>query len=468
MENTLRTAIRRTIQRTNNSAWCNGRMSPYFCWWPAATASVRSKKLAWYIPWICVIRRENLQRRHFGRGHWGVGKDGRTRNPRWKTQCKGGDNAPKWWKFDFPNCRWKNKTIWRRSGSENIHLNPGQPRPRRRTRKSSWRIRRVFFNFKIRLIAGWWWSKKWFLVHFRELHLPSSSWTQSQTLRAETRVIPNSTTKNWRGQDYKCDLGCGAWTPHWRLLEHRREARSIRCVDGFHTVHHIEWKTSRRVYMVWGAADKKANNIQARSPEHLHHRIPYLTQADTPKIQYQKEVGNTSGQLRRDPLHETTETENKNKNRESEEVQRDISHELPDWLQEFREILGWWKYFIRAFEKPKATEVKTLPRHLMNFQWSREQKWKWVRGRTFRRNPNCDICLKTKITRASCRRRAGTVVPRAGNFGDLITADHKILSEGSESRNNHRYAVVVQDLATQWIQSYPCKNKNFLRKRRRT
>ena len=45
-------------------------------------------------------------------------------------------------------------------------------------------------------------------------------------------------------------------------------------------------------------------------------------------------------------------------------------------------------------------------------------------------------------------------------FGDLKTADHKVLNEGSESRNNHRYAVVVQDLATQWIQSYPCKNKN--------
>ena len=44
-------------------------------------------------------------------------------------------------------------------------------------------------------------------------------------------------------------------------------------------------------------------------------------------------------------------------------------------------------------------------------------------------------------------------------FGDLITADHKVLSEGCESRNNHRYAVVVQDLATQWIQSYPCKTK---------
>ena len=45
------------------------------------------------------------------------------------------------------------------------------------------------------------------------------------------------------------------------------------------------------------------------------------------------------------------------------------------------------------------------------------------------------------------------------NFGDLITADHKVLSDNCESRNNHRYAVVVQDLATQWIQAYPYKNK---------
>ena len=60
-----------------------------------------------------------------------------------------------------------------------------------------------------------------------------------------------------------------------------------------------------------------------------------------------------------------------------------------------------------------------------------------------------------------CRRRNGGTVPRAENFGDLITADHKVLSDNCESRNNHRYAVVVQDLATQWIQAYPCKNKNF-------
>ena len=68
-------------------------------------------------------------------------------------------------------------------------------------------------------------------------------------------------------------------------------------------------------------------------------------------------------------------------------------------------------------------------------------------------------CQRTKITRAPCRRRIGRVVPRAEKFCDLITADHKVLSEGCESRNNHLYAVVVQDLATQWIHPYPCKTK---------
>ena len=45
---------------------------------------------------------------------------------------------------------------------------------------------------------------------------------------------------------------------------------------------------------------------------------------------------------------------------------------------------------------------------------------------------------------------------RTEKYGDLTTAEHKILSEGRESRNNHRYAVVVQVLATQ---RNPCQTK---------
>ena len=40
---------------------------------------------------------------------------------------------------------------------------------------------------------------------------------------------------------------------------------------------------------------------------------------------------------------------------------------------------------------------------------------------------NCEICQRTKITRAPCRRRIGRVAHRAENFGDFTTADHKVL-----------------------------------------
>ena len=47
----------------------------------------------------------------------------------------------------------------------------------------------------------------------------------------------------------------------------------------------------------------------------------------------------------------------------------------------------------------------------------------------------------------------------------MITTNHKVLNEGGESRNNHRYATVVQDLAIQRIQSYPCKTKTSQRQK---
>ena len=47
----------------------------------------------------------------------------------------------------FPVADGTVKNIWRRSTSENIHLNSGSPRPRRETRISSGRIRRVFTTF---------------------------------------------------------------------------------------------------------------------------------------------------------------------------------------------------------------------------------------------------------------------------------------------------------------------------------
>ena len=47
----------------------------------------------------------------------------------------------------------------------------------------------------------------------------------------------------------------------------------------------------------------------------------------------------------------------------------------------------------------------------------------------FPEDRNCEICQRTKITRAPCRRRNSGAVPRAEKFGDLLTADHKVLSD---------------------------------------
>ena len=57
----------------------------------------------------------------------------------------------------------------------------------------------------------------------------------------------------------------------------------------------------------------------------------------------------------------------------------------------------------------------------------------------FPKDRNCEVCLRSKMKRASCRRRTGETVPRTEKFGDLRPADHKVFSEEGESRNNHRY-----------------------------
>ena len=129
--------------------------------------------------------------------------------------------------------------------------------------------------------------------------------------------------------------------------------------------------------------------------------------------------------------------------------------EIPEWLQEFRENLVDDEIPLQGGSHASSSHEVSLEPTTKR----REDLGKHNVHTHFPKDRNCEICKRTKITRAPCRRRKGEAVPRAANFGDLITADHKVLSENCESRNNHRYAVVVQDLATQWIQAYPCKNK---------
>ena len=129
--------------------------------------------------------------------------------------------------------------------------------------------------------------------------------------------------------------------------------------------------------------------------------------------------------------------------------------EIPEWLQEFRENLVDDEIPLQGGSHASSSHEASLEPTTKR----REDLGKHNVHTHFPKDRNCEICKRTKITRAPCRRRNRGAVLRSEIFGDLITADHKVLSDNCESRNNHRYAVVVQDLATQWIQAYPCKNK---------
>ena len=132
-----------------------------------------------------------------------------------------------------------------------------------------------------------------------------------------------------------------------------------------------------------------------------------------------------------------------------------LSSGIQEWLQEFRENLVDERVpEHRDSHASSSHEVSSEPTSKRSEDLGKHSVYTH-----FPKDRNCEICQRTKITRAPCRRRNGGAAPRAEILGDLITEDHKILSENCESRNNHRYAIVVQDLATQWIQPYPCKTK---------
>ena len=160
---------------------------------------------------------------------------------------------------------------------------------------------------------------------------------------------------------------------------------------------------------------------------------------------------------RSDPLlPKTTQNPKPNKNENHEKERGDpLCSDILEWLQEFREnlvddrVLEYRDSHASSSHEPYLDPTPTvdLGKHSVETHFPTDR--------------NCEICQRTKITRAPCRRRNGEAVPRAENFGDLITADHKVLSESCETRSNHRHAIVVQDLSIQWIQVISVQNKNF-------
>ena len=162
-------------------------------------------------------------------------------------------------KHHVPIRGWNSKIVSKRSRSPRIPSKAGSTcNETRSQRRTSRKLGAVSTNRNT-----WWrWSPQWLLVNRRWLHLSSSHWTSSSPLRAERRIVPNSTEMCWRDQDYVHKAGCIAGKTFQRLLERRYGSKFIRFMDKIHEVHAIEWETSSRICVVWGATCEDPSNHQ--------------------------------------------------------------------------------------------------------------------------------------------------------------------------------------------------------------
>ena len=224
-EDTVWKAVRNALQWTSNTVWSNGRISPYFFERPIKITSIWSKRFARKIPRLCIVCGGNLERRHFGRRHWRIGGDGTHQNSTPKSSMQRNFWRRKKWTLHVPSRRWNSQTFWRRSGSENTHLNQG----------SSWTEKNNKFfkeNQMIYIIQ----------LHFKKTQrgmmrkLKVTSGLQQDTVHAERRNISCSNEVHRRYQNNKYITGCIVGEKYWRLQERGWWKRIVRCMDRIHKI----------------------------------------------------------------------------------------------------------------------------------------------------------------------------------------------------------------------------------------
>ena len=153
--------------------------------------------------------------------------------------CKGFLNAEKWCTFQLPKRRWNSEVVWRRSGFWKSTSKREQPV---RGEELSGDLRGESDGSQPIDNDAWQKSPKLFLVDRRELHLSPSRWTKSSALRAEGRIILNTTAILLRGQENtqhtNLDVLQESWTDDYQNI-----------MVGFHAVHNNEWIQTPSCYL---------------------------------------------------------------------------------------------------------------------------------------------------------------------------------------------------------------------------
>ena len=204
----------------------------------------------------------NLEGRHSDCWYWRIRKLGCTRNLSQKTECKRSPDNPQRQRICTSCGRWYSIIVRRRLRIPRTHSEAGTDREEWR---SQWRTSRWTGRVSTDRVNRWRWSPWRLLVDSRRLHLSSSQWTSSSTLRFEGRNIPYPTEIHW------CDKVNLHWSGRhanekcWWLLECRLKQKSIRLVERFTKFTLLKEKPPKRICVVQGEIDKSSNDYQTRS-----------------------------------------------------------------------------------------------------------------------------------------------------------------------------------------------------------
>ena len=175
---------------------------------------------------------------------------------RWTDQKSTPEGSERW-KFCIPSRRWNSQNPWGRSRPETIHLNQGSPRPRRRTRSFSRRIRRTLLQTLFKMTQ-----------HAMMQKLKNDFWSITEDFiyrhHVEPRVklyMPKEAVEvHRRYQNNTYVTGCTDW---W-LLERWWRERIVRCMDKLQKIHLIKREATWRMYTVRWETDEETDNLKTR------------------------------------------------------------------------------------------------------------------------------------------------------------------------------------------------------------
>ena len=151
------------------------------------------------------------------------------------------------------------------------------------------------------------------------------------------------------------------------------------CEEHGHTYH---WKSGQKPHLI-----KNGKRIDCKISNYVPCVVPGISASSSSTTPSSASSPSSSQELTSADRHSVSDNRgvetpvSERSGGTNEDLRGDPLHELPDWRQEFRENLVDESTSTEPWDT-QSREVKTLPSHLMNLQWSREQKWHRVRVST--------------------------------------------------------------------------------------